>query len=119
MFVRWTTRVSWRAYKDVPHRNPGKSFSAALVCNESVEGEPRQRIIASLGHIQEDALDSKANQLSFWAGVDRHLDVVALSSAERQEIEEQLREVVARPTPEEVEQDKHEVRDRLLRLMGH
>src|SRR5687768_3786878 len=118
MFVHWKIRGSWRAYKDVPHRNPGRSFSAVLIRSESVDGELQQRVVASLGYIEEDFLDSKARQLSFWEGVDRHLDALALSPATRQHIEAQLRDVVARPTPEEVEQDKHEVRDRLLRLMG-
>jgi hypothetical protein len=118
MFVRWTMRASWWAYKDFLHRTPGKSFSAALVRNESVDGQPRRRLVASLGYIKEEALDSKACQLSFWEGVDCHLDALALSPMERQGIENQLRAVVARPTPEEVEQDKHEVRDRLLRLRG-
>ena len=119
MFVRWKTRVPWRAfYKDFPHRNPGKSFSAVLVRSERIDGEPRQRIVAYLGHIKEEYLDSKAQRLYFWEGVDRQLNALTFSPEERQRIEEQLRAVVTRPTPEEVERDKHEVRDRLLRLRG-
>jgi hypothetical protein len=118
MFVHWKIRGAWRAYKDVPHRNPGRSFSAVLIRSESVDGELQQRVVASLGYIEEDFLDSKARQLSFWEGVDRYLNALALSPGERQRIEEQLRDVVARPTPEEVTKDKREVRDRLLRLMG-
>jgi len=119
MFVHWKTRAAWRAYKDVPHRNPGKSFSAVLICSESVDGELQQRVVASLGHIEEDFLDSKARQFSFWEGVDRHLNALTLSPAERQHIEEQLRDVVARPTPEEVEKDRRESLEKLLRHFGH
>jgi hypothetical protein len=118
MFVRWTTRTPWRAYKDFPHRNPRKSFSAVLVRSERTDGEPRQRIVCYLGHLKEEYLDSQASQLSFWEGVDCHLDALALTLAERRGIEEQLRTVVARPTPEEVERDKHEVLDKLLKYFG-
>jgi hypothetical protein len=115
MFVRWKTRVPWRAHKDFPHRNPGTSFSAVLVRSERREGEPRQRIVAHLGHITEDNIDSNARQLSFWQGVDRHLDALTLSPEDRRQIEAQVRARIPRPTPEEVERDKHETLERLSR----
>jgi hypothetical protein len=89
-----------------------------LVRSERVDGEPRQRIVAYLGYIEEDSLDSKASQLSFWEDVDRHLDALALSLAELQGIEKQLRERITRPTPEEVEKDKQETLDKLRTYFG-
>jgi hypothetical protein len=132
MFVRWKTREHWRTkFVWRRHRNTdeiycvgktkeydGKSSSAVLVCSERVNGKPRQRIVCYLGHIKEKSLDSKARQLYFWEGIDRHLDALSLSPAERQRIEEQLREVVPRPSPEEVEKDKQETLDKLLRHFG-
>jgi hypothetical protein len=108
MFVRWKTREHWRTkYKQWPKWRTkeynGKSFSAVLVRSERIDGKPRQKIVAYLGHIKEKSLDSKARRLYFWESVDRHLDTLVLSLAERQRIEEQLRERIPRPTLEEMD----------------
>jgi hypothetical protein len=119
MFVRWKIRVPWRAwYKDFPWRNPGMSFSAVLVRSERVNGKPRQKIVAYLGHIKEKNLDSKAQRLYFWESVDRPLDALVLSPAERQQIEEEILQRVDRPAREVVEREKQETLDKLRALFG-
>jgi hypothetical protein len=117
MFVRWKTRIPQRPwYKDFPHRNPGKSFSAELVRSERVDGKPRQKIVAYLGHMKEKHLAVPLRRYHFWEGVDRQLAALVLSPAGRQRIEERLSAVVARATVEEVERSRQEIRERLLKV---
>jgi hypothetical protein len=118
IFVRWNTRALWRVHKDSPHRNPGTRLSAVLVHSESVEGKLREILLARLGHIKEEDIDVPEQQLWFWNAIDRHLDALSLSPEERLQIEEQICERIPRPTPEEVERDKKETLEKLLRHFG-
>jgi hypothetical protein len=119
MFVRWKTRIPRQPwYKDFPHRNPGKSFSAELVRSERVDGQPRQKVVAYLGHIKEKYLDVPSRRYHFWEHVDQQLKALGVSLAERQRIEARLSAVVARATVEEAEQSRREAMEGLLRIAG-
>jgi hypothetical protein len=129
MSVRWKTREDWHTKYQCSHnRNTdkiycsgktkehnGKSFSAALVRSERVDGKPRQCIVAYLGHIKEKYLGVLAQRLYFWESVVRHLAALPLSPVERQRIEEQIRARVERPPREAVERDRQESLDKLLK----
>src|SRR5262245_5726237 len=97
MFVRWKKRL---LHKEKGHH----ALSAVLVQSARVNGKPRQRIIRYLATVSEKDLRVTAHRESFWASVDQHLDDLAIDSALRQQVEEKLTAVVARPTPAELEQ---------------
>jgi hypothetical protein len=114
MFVRWKRRerVS-RKWGRV--RRTGKFLlSAVLVCSERQDGKPRQKVLAYLGSIIEERIQTSGGRSGFWKGVDSRLASLNLDPAQRQRVEDALHSVVPRLTPEE----ERERREFLAQVMG-
>ena len=102
MYVRWNrrkrTKTGWRAKK-------GDYISAVLVESIRVNGKPRQKIIKFLGSIGEDSLNRVFHRRDFWNTSEKNLSALDLSDETMDKIITRLKEVVPRPSEEEIEQE--------------
>ena len=128
MFVRWKRReyVSRkRRGRKVPRDKPffwkkvkGREWvhvrtgrfllSAVLVRSERRDGKPRQKIVASLGGIPEQDLESVMRRYHFREGASRRLDALGLDPESRRNAEAALEARVPRPAVEQVAQARKE-----------
>jgi len=113
VYVRWKRRRLKKAnsYNPDPHL-----LAASLVESRRVDGEPRQRTVAYLGSIGERFIELPWERGRFWRQVGLRLDALDLPQAERGAIEEAVARVVARPTPDEEQEAKREMGERLRTL---
>lgn len=96
MFVRWKRRAKSRR-----KRLTGETaLSAYLVSSERVEGKPRQRVVAYLGSIRENATHYVGHQMGFWEAAAPTLDRLELDPETRSAVEASLTRKVPKPTEE-------------------
>jgi hypothetical protein len=94
MYVRWKVRKLSRRGKLGPAR---RAFYAVLVECRRVDGQPRQKVVKYLAHINEQDLGVADSRRLFWEQANEGLGTIEMTVDERAKIEEKLEEVVARP----------------------
>lgn len=99
MYVRWKPQQrqlqkAWREGR--------RSQTAVLVTTERVAGQPRQRIVAYLGHFAEHWRPNAGYRARFWARVEQRLAPLALDTPTRAAVDAKLAAVVPRPTAAEL-----------------
>jgi len=116
MFVRFKRRerVSVRTTPWKARRRTGRFvLTAVLVRSERRDGKPRQKVVAYLASIAEEDFAKVLPRQHFWARVDTRLGALNLEPGQRQKVEAALLAVVARPTPEEISEDRRQFEARL------
>ena len=119
MFVRWKSRQtkhagSWAEYSRNQGKPAPKLLSAVLVESRRVDGKPRQRVVAYLGSVRDDAPtgdDGAWRRRAFWRSVDGKLDGLGLEAGQRDAIEAKLAAVVARPSAADAEGAARQLRE--------
>lgn len=105
MYIRWNRRkrkkTGWRA-------RAGDYMTAVLVKSVRVDGNPRQKVIKTLGSIGENDLNKVFRRRSFWETSERNLSKLTLSDEMLDKIISSLKKVVPKPTDEEVKKDMEE-----------
>ena len=99
MYVRWQYR--WRNHTAFgPRGEADVHWSAILVENERVKGQPKQRHIAYLAGFTESAVKVDPQRCHIWDGVSEALDRLSnrITEAERKKIEAAIAAKVPRPT---------------------
>ncbi len=105
MFIRWKKRKKtvyywWRTETDTEVFYP-------IVCkSERVNGKPRQKFLAHLGHIDRASLEHKESLYDFWWRVDLRLS--SLDEHTRDKLIEQISRVIPRLSPEEMQEVEDE-----------
>lgn len=94
MYVRWKVRKLSRRGKLGPAR---RAFYAVLVECRRVDGQPRQKVVKYLAHINEQDLGVSDARRLFWEQANEGLGTIEMGPDERARIEEKLEEVVPRP----------------------
>src|SRR5688572_29667158 len=94
MYVRWKVRKLSRRGKLGPAR---RAFYAVLVECRRVDGQPRQKVVKYLAHINEQDLGVSDSRQLFWDQANEGLGTIDMTADERARIEEKLEEVVPRP----------------------
>jgi hypothetical protein len=94
MYVRWKVRKLSRRGKLGPAR---RAFYAVLVECRRVDGQPRQKVVKYLAHINEQDLGISDARRLFWEQANDGLGTIEIGTDERARIEEKLEEVVPRP----------------------
>ena len=90
MFVRWKSRQLTRTESGAPER----SLYAVLVECRRIDGQPRQKVIKYLAHINEEHLDTPRECKAFWEQAKQSLDSVDFEPGVRRRIEGKIAEVV-------------------------
>ncbi len=90
MFVRWKTRQLTRTESGAPER----SLYAVLVECRRVDGQPRQKVIKYLAHINEERIDTPRECKAFWEQAKQSLDSVDFEPGMRRKIEAKIAEIV-------------------------
>lgn len=103
MFVRWKRRERVKRRRGKTLATGRFLLSAVLVRSERRGGRPRQAIVAYLGSLNEDWLNSSVARDRFWQLAAERLDRIPLTPAERQEVERQVRQRVPPPDHKEIE----------------
>jgi len=104
MYVRWNKRKR----KPGQGRKAGDYLTAVLVKNTRINGKPRQKIVKSLGSIEEgafvDRLEYAIVLYQFWWKVDRNLILVNLPNEDREKVIAALKKTVPMVTDEDIKQ---------------
>jgi hypothetical protein len=90
MFVRWKSRQLTRTESGAPER----SLYAVLVECKRIDGQPRQKVIKYLGHINEEHLGIPRECREFWDQAKQSLDTVDFEPGVRRRLEAKMAEVV-------------------------
>ena len=111
MFVRWKNRQckDWREW----HRRVDRTLSAYLVKSISVNGKPRQKVLAFLASVrefqlhcpytqgEEQASRNRTARYHFWDQVSARLSLLELTDEETQILSAQIAQVVPQLSLEE------------------
>jgi hypothetical protein len=111
MFVRWNRRerkARTRWVNGQPHTCRKALLTAALVRSERRGGKPRQKVVAYLGSIAEEAAQELLARESFWLAASARLDSLNLAPEQREKVEAALHARVNRLTAEEAQEAKQE-----------
>src|SRR5687768_5228530 len=90
MFVRWKSRQLTRTESGGTER----SLYAVLVECRRIDGQPRQKVIKYLAHINEEHLKSLKECRAFWEQTRESLDTVEMEPQLRRKLEAKIAEVV-------------------------
>lgn len=106
MFIRWRKRK-----KLVSEGGPKEETEVLypIVCkSERVNGKPRQKFVAHLGHIAEFYFNYNGPLCDFWHDVRIHLSALKLDEQTRDKLIDQIAKVVPYKTEDEVRKHKEE-----------
>jgi hypothetical protein len=90
MFVRWKSRQLTRTESGAPER----SLYAVLVECRRIDGQPRQKVIKYLAHINEEHIGNPRECREFWERTRQSLDSVDFEPGVRRKLEAKIAEVV-------------------------
>jgi len=96
MYVTWrrqTLTHTWHGDKRFQRRHIGVSLSES----RRVDGKPRRRLVAHLGHVEEARIDRTPDQAAFWYRTDLALDQAEITEEQREAFRQQIAERIPRP----------------------
>jgi hypothetical protein len=112
MFIRWQYKQTVQKWTNKPETR----MVAVLVESVRINGQPRQRHIAYLGHYwpRHGAYGRKW----FWENADAKLDQLNLTPADRHRLEAALALKLPRPTTQEIQAAEQESEERDQALLA-
>jgi hypothetical protein len=100
MFIVWKRQRLTHTYStDWKTKYDRWQLGASLSESRRIDGKPRRRLMAHLGHIEEARIAHDADRAVFWYRADRTLDELSIDDDERRRLEEKLLDRVPRPGP--------------------
>ena len=106
MFIRWKKRK-----KLVSEGGPKEETNVLypIVCkSERINGKPRQKFVAHLGHIAEFYFNFDGEVCDFWEDVRTHLSILKVDKQTRDKLIGQIAKKVPYKTEDEVKRCKDE-----------
>lgn len=96
MYITWRTDHLTHAWINNTYVNRD-AFNASLSESKRVDGKPRRRVVANLGHIETARVDRAPDQAAFWFQAERGLTEAGIVGEERGRFVAELIERIPRP----------------------
>ena len=106
MFIRWKKRKKLVS-EGGPKEETNVLYPIVCMC-ERVNGKPRQKFVAHLGHIAEFYFNYNGSLCDFWHDVRIRLSALKVDDQTRDKLIGQIAKVVPYKTEDEWRQDKNE-----------